>query len=307
MMTMARHHERGIALIQVLLVTGIIALLMLQIGLTARDQVARAQALSDRAALQLAAQSREAAMVYSLLTEPLAKLPDSENPYAAAWNFHGDPFTVDGITFSIQDESGRMRVPNLPGNEFERVLLSQDVEPTRARKLNQELMAMQGVSPALKELGTTPAAQDGGEAPPMPTGLYPLQDLEQLRLLPGMDLELYRRLRPLLTLYPTPGFNPTTAPPALLNAQMTTSQMTGVKDARDSGGLDSQALWKLTGNMADETTVLAPGPALTVTLEMDAGVARVLRTTTFIVRPYASEPLAVWQQVRGEGEGGRTE
>jgi general secretion pathway protein K len=306
-MAMAERRERGIALIQVLLMTGIIALLMLQMGLTARDQVARAQALADRAALQLAAQSRESAMVYSLLTEPLANSPDSENPYAAAWNFQGDPFTVDGITFSIQDESGRMRVPNTPGNEFEKLLLSQDVEPTRARRLNQELMAMQGVSAPLKELGTTPAAEDGGEAPPLAAGRYPLQDLGQLRLLPGMDPELYRRLRPLLTLYPTPGFNPTTAPPALLNAQMTTSQVAGVKDARDSGGLDTQALWKLTGLLADETTVLAPGPALTVSLEMDAGEARVLRTTTFIVRPYASEPLAVWQQVRGEGGGGRTE
>ena len=307
MMAMATRREQGIALIQVLLMTGIIALLMLQMGLTARDQVARAQALSDRAALQLAAQSRESAMVYSLLTEPLAQAPGSENPYAAAWNFQGVPFTVDGITFSIQDESGRMRVPNLPGNEFEQLLLSQDVEPTRARRLNQELMAMQGVTAPLKELGTTPAAQDGGEAPAMPPGLYPLQDLGQLKLLPGMDPELYWRLRPLLTLYPTPGFNPTTAPPALLNAQMTTSQVKGVKDARDSGGLDSQALWKLTGMMADENTVLAPGPALTVRLEMDAGQARVLRTTTFIVRPYASEPLAVWQQVRGEDDGGRTE
>jgi hypothetical protein len=122
-----------------------------------------------------------------------------------------------------------------------------------------------------------------------------------------MDLELYRRLRPLLTLYPTPGFNPTTAPPDLLKAQMTTSQVAGVKDARNSGTLDTLQLWKLTGVMADENTVLAPGPALTVRLEMDAGETRVLRTTTFIVRPYASEPLAVWQQVRGEDEDGRTE
>ncbi len=304
---MAAHRERGIALIQVLLVTGIIALLMLQMGLTARDQVARAQALADRAAIQLAAQSREAALVYSLLTEPLAKSPDSENPYASAWNFQGDPFTVDGITFTIQDESGHMRVPNQPGGEFEQLLLSQGVEPTRARKLNQELMAMQGVSAPLRELGANSAAEDGGEAPPLPAGRYPLQDLGQLKLLPGMDPELYRRLRPLLTLYPTPGFNPTTAPPDLLNAQMTTSQVAGVKDARDDGGLDSQALWKLTGIMADETNVLVPGPALTVRLDMEAGDTRALRTTTFIVRPYASEPLAVWQQVRGEGEGGPTE
>lgn len=293
------HRERGIALIQVLLVTGIIALLMLQMGLTARDQVARAQALSDRAALQLAAQSREAALVFSLLTEPLAKAPDSENSYAAAWNFQGTPFLVDGITFSIQDESGRMRVPVLPGNEFERLLLSQGVAPTLARKLNQDLMALQGIATPMRDLGDAVPVGSDGKVAASPPGRYPLQDLGELRLLPDMDPGLYRRLRPLLTLYPTPGFNPTTAPPALLKAQMTESQVAGVTSARDGESLDSQALWKLTGVMADETTVLAPGPALTVRFEMVAGESRTARTSTLIVRPYSSEPLAVWQRMRG--------
>ena len=79
-----------------------------------------------------------------------------------------------------------MRVPNLTGNEFEQLLLSQDVAPTRARKLNQELMAMQGVSAPLKELGRPRRPGRRRGAPDAP-GPYPLQDLGQLRLLPGMD------------------------------------------------------------------------------------------------------------------------
>ena len=140
--------ERGIALIQVLLVTGIIALLMLQMGLTAREQVARAQALVDRAEVQLAAQSRESALLYTLLTEQLVRVPDSENPYVAAWNFHGEPFTVDGITFSIQDESGRMRVPLLDSRGFESMLHSLGVESLRAKALGRELMTLQGRFPS---------------------------------------------------------------------------------------------------------------------------------------------------------------
>jgi general secretion pathway protein K len=289
--------ERGIALIQVLLVTGIIGLLMLQMGLTAREQVARAQALADRAELQLAAQSRESALLYSLLTEPMVRVPESKNPYAAAWNFQGEPFTVDGITFSIQDESGRMRVPDLADNDFEQLLLTLGVEPNRARKLALELMAVQGSSPGIRALG-----EEGGERAQPAPGKYPLQDLGQLKLLPGMDLDLYRRLRPLLTLYPTPGFNPTTALPGLLGAQMTKSQVTGVEDARKGGELDSLALWKLTGVEANETTVLSPGPGLTVRLEMALRKARTTRTTIFIVRPYQAEPLAVWQRMRDDDQ-----
>jgi len=289
--------ERGIALIQVLLVTGIIALLMLQMGLTAREQVARAQALVDRAEVQLAAQSRESALLYTMLTEQLVRVPDSKNPYAAAWNFHGEPFTVDGITFSIQDESGRMRVPLLDSRDFESMLHSLGVAPDRAKALGRELMSMQGAVPVQRALGEEVARQ-GNPAP----SKYPLQDLGELRLLPSMDEELYRRLRPLLTLYPTPGFNPLTAPSALLDAQMTKSQVTGVVDARGKDALDAGTLWKLTGTQADEETILLPGPGLTVHLEMELRGRRAVRTTTVSVRPYSTEPLGVWQRSTGRDQ-----
>lgn len=287
------HRERGIALIQVLLVSGIIGLLMLQMGLTAREQVARAQALADRAELQLAAQSRESALLYSLLTEPLLRNPASENPYAAAWNFQGEPFTVDGVTFSIQDESGRMRVPERQAGEFERLLLALDVAPGRARRLDRQLLELQGSTVATRALGE-PQAADAGAG----RAAYPLQDLSQLRLLPDMDDGLYERLLPLLTLYPTPGFNPITASRELLAARITGSQLTGLLDARAAGALDSQALWSLTGAQADEATVLAPGPGLTVRLEMTLRAARTARSTTFIVRPYQADAVAVWQRSR---------
>ena len=117
-----------------------------------------------------------------------------------------------------------------------------------------------------------------------------------------MDEELYRRLRPLLTLYPTPGFNPLTAPSALLDAQMTKSQVTGVVDARGKGALDAGTLWKLTGAQGDEETVLLPGPGLTVHLEMELRGRRAVRTTTVIVRPYTTDPLGVWQRSTGRDQ-----
>jgi general secretion pathway protein K len=289
--------ERGIALIQVLLITGIIGLLMLQIGLTAREQVAHAQALADRSELQLAAQSREAALTYTLLTEPLARVPDSENPYAAAWNFHGEPFTVDGVTFTIQDESGKMQVPWLDSRDFEALLIDLGVEPARAKALGTELMVLQGTTPRRRTLGEAGTAAVGAAEAP---GKFRVQDIGELRLLPGMDEALYRRLRPLLTLYPTPGFNPMTARAELLHAQLTVSQANGVTEARARNELDQNTLWKLAGSEADETTILIPGPGLTVRLEMELRDRRAVRSSTLSVRPYSAEPLGVWQRVAGD-------
>ena len=69
-------------------------------------------------------------------------------------------------------------------------------------------------------------------------------------------------------------------------------------DARAAGEVDALTLWKLTGSQADETTVLAPGPGLTVRLEMGLRQAHTTRTTTFMVRPYEAEAVAVWQRSR---------
>jgi type II secretory pathway component PulK len=158
-------------------------------------------------------------------------------------------------------------------------------------------MALQGAVPVQRALGEEVARQRN-----VAPGKYPLQDLGELRLLPSMDEELYRRLRPLLTLYPTPGFNPLTAPSALLDAQMTKSQVTGVVDARGKDALDAGTLWKLTGAQGDEETVLLPGPGLTVHLEMELRGRRAVRTTTVIVRPYTTDPLGVWQRSTGRDQ-----
>jgi len=290
--------ERGIALIQVLLIAGIIGMLMLQLGLTAREQVAMAKRLDDRATLQLKATSRESAILYSLLTEPMVRKPDSGNPYAAAWNFAGEPFQVDGVTLSIQDESGKWRVPLYGAREFAEVTMGLGVDPNRARRLGAQLMQIQGVSSRLSTVG-----EDLGMEPPELGKGYPIQDLGELRLLPDMDEDLFRHLRPLLTIYPTPGFNPLTAPPELLRAQLGDSRLQALRDARRSGTIDQISVMKLTGIEADEMTVFAPGPALLVRFSMEDGSSRIERETIFIVRPYQSEPLAVWQRSGDEGEG----
>jgi general secretion pathway protein K len=284
--------QRGIALIQVLLVTGIIGLLMLQMGLTAREQVARAQALTDRAELQLAAQSRETAMLFSLLTEPWVRKPESQNPYAAAWNFRGDPFTVDDVTWTIQDESGLMQIPRYGTQEFERLLVRLGVEPERARRIGEQLRQRQTGDRA-SALATQSGARQQASA-------FPLQAVDELAALPDVGPELYQRLRTLLTLYPTPGFNPLTAPEALLEAMLTESQSAGVLEARRADQLDELTLWKLTGITPEEGTVLASGPGFTVTLSMGLRDTRTRRTTTYILRPYQMEPLAVWQRSKGE-------
>ncbi len=301
-------HQRGAALILVLMITFILGLLMLQMSLTAKEQVARAQLLADRAEAELRAESREVALTFTLLTEPWAESVANDNPYATAWNFRGQPFTVDSITYRMQDVSGLLAVPLTGAKEFVDLLVALGVERPRATRLGEELVALQGAPMGLSRPG------DGAMPPPVDADgvpqaggwpVFPLQSLEELRGLKDMDDALFARLEPLLTLYPTQGFNPLTAPTELLAARLPASELKGVLELRAAGTLNERSLADLTGIGADELTVLYPGPAIRIELTLEYRGMTVRRNTTVIVRPYLNDAFGVWSR-RTVGGGSST-
>jgi|GEM_PF-2675661 len=309
-------HQRGTALILVLMLSVILGLLMLQMGLTAREQVHRAQVLADRTEAELRAESREVAMEYTLLTEPWLKpavtsvlapaaglnAPPAINPYVAAWNFYGEPFTVDSITFQLQDMSGLLPVSTSNSAQLMALLGLLGVEPTRATVLGDQLLAYQGVlgglrRPELMGMADDPAMGVSSSAPtasPIPVTSTPLQALEELRNLQAMDEALYSQLEPLLTLYPTVGFNPLTAPAILLRATQTPSAAQGLIDMRLAGGLDQSAVNALTGLSANESTTFYPGPGIRLGLTLEYHGVMVRRDTVVVLKPYDKEALSVW-------------
>jgi len=292
-------HQHGAALILVLMITFILSLLMLQMSLTAKEQVARAQLLADRAEAELRAESREVALAFTLLTEPWEGTVATDNPYAAAWNFRAQPFTVDGITYRMQDVSGLLMVPLTGAKEFVDLLVALDVELPRATRLGEELIALQGMPTGLSRPGdvaTRPPVDADGVPQAGGWPAFPLQSLEELRGLKDMDDALFARLEPLLTLYPTQGFNPLTAPTELLAARLPASELQGVLELRAAGTLNASSLADLTGIGADDMTVLYPGPAIQIELTLEYRGMTVRRNTTVIVQPYLNDAFAIWSR-----------
>ncbi|MDH3535781.1 MAG: type II secretion system protein GspK [Gammaproteobacteria bacterium] len=282
--------QRGVALVQVLLVTAIIILLVMQLSLTAAEQVRRAQALQDRSVAELYLHSREVALLYTLLTEPLLALPGSSNPYAASWNFRGEAFLVDGLQITLQDQSGLMRFPILGVTEFEQLLTVLGLGPTKAREMAARLARWIGIIPA------------GGSGPGdamMRNGTgAPVQYFGELRFLAGMDEQLYRKLSELMTFYPTPGFNPLTAPAPLLRMRMPESTLEAVLDARRNGELDDDRLWRMSGIGADESILPFAGPGIGIRLAGEYRGVTLRRHLVVGVLPYSGEPLLLWSRER---------
>ena len=282
--------QKGVALVQVLLVTTIIILLVMQLSLTAREQVRSAQALRDRSEASLYLHSREVAMLYTLLTETLVSPQESANPYAASWNFHGEPFVVDGLEFTLQDQSGLMRFPVSGTSDFRRLLETLGLGPAQARTTAEALGRWLGIATQRSSLPGD-AMMRGG------TG-DPVQYFGEMRFLSGMDEALYGQLANLMTLYPTPGFNPLTAPEPLLRMRTSPSTSAALLDARRKGELNQQRLWEIAGIGMDDTTMPFVGPGIGVRIEGEYRGVALRRDLVVGVEPHEPQPLAVWSRER---------
>jgi hypothetical protein len=270
--------QRGVAMVLVLAVTGVLALLMLQIGLTSRQQVAQAQRLVDRVEAELRLHSRESALLYSMLTRERNADPRQAangNPYAAVWNFRGEPFQVDGATIRVQDMSGLLPIP-LPGSptaEFAALLVTIGVDRLRADQAAR----------SLQQALVTPRRM-------------PLQSLEELAPIVGLSAAEIDRIQGLATPYPTSAVNPGTAPQEVLAVKYAGSALEGATALRRKGMLDERSLERLTGEPLDDmkaTFLVGPGFRLDITVDF-RGV-RLRRQSIWTIRP-ASEtnPLELW-------------
>jgi hypothetical protein len=270
--------QRGVALVLVLAVTGVLALLILQVGLTARQQVAQAQQLGNRAEAQLRLHSREAALLYSLLTRERNADPREaagDNPYTARWNFRGEPFEVDGSTVRIQDMAGLLPMP-IPGastGDFAALLVAIGIDRQRAEQAAR----------ALREsfLGSD---------------RVPLQSLEELGVIAGLSSAEIDQLEDVATLYPVTALNPGTASEEVLAVKYTGTALEGVIAVRRQGALDERRLQSLTGDLLDDTmTTFLVGPGFRLDITIDYLGVRLRRQSIWTIRPTnEATPLELW-------------
>lgn len=259
------------------MVTGVLGLLLLQFGLTARDQVEQSQRLLDRARAELRWHTLEAELKFELLTQPWvagASTPNGDESMAARWRFDDQPFEIGGDLIRLQDVAGLLPLPQGPGSmeEFEALLVALDVAPDKARLVANGLLTRLN-SPEL----------------------LPLQSALELRYL-GLTMSEIDRLRLASTSYPNQSFNPSTAPRAVLMARYRSASLQRALLAlREQGKLDFGGYAAVLDSPADDFTVFFPGPAFRLQIVARQGSSGVGRERTWVVRPYDPDPLLLWE------------
>ncbi len=276
-----RSRQDGVALILVLMIVGTISILMLNISMTVRSQVERAQAVLDRNTAALALRSDESRLAFALLTENWVETPASLSldPDRVAWNFIGKPFDFGGARITLQDVGGLFVSPQLPRDARDFAVLVE-------RGMGLDKKRSEEIATVIEQKMSDPgwvalqSFRDGDVG-----ALFSPQEREWL--------EKYVFLGPKT-------FNPLTVPDVLLPVWFQGSALEGIIAAREAGEYDDMAYETLVRPL-DEFSRSYPGPRFRVSLSRRIGSVELTRESLWIVAPYQSEPLKIWHQRQRSG------
>lgn len=165
--------QRGIALIQVLLLVALIMMLALQLSYSSRSQVTVAQGLQDRTQAILTAHSVKNEILFAVIADeiiPTGALPEVVGVIEQSTQWQQTPVTINNVTFEISDLTNRVSIRH-PSHPLWPLLLTHiGYSDGERQALLQYLTDLQDVD-TVSEIGQEPERNELG----MPYPNRPLQ------------------------------------------------------------------------------------------------------------------------------------
>lgn len=281
--------QQGIALIQVLLLSAILAMMALHFTLSSRQQVNIATDLQNKIDAEVQMRTLESKVLFALLTLPRSELEQDEqqsNVIGRNWNFFGKPFkATNNATVSFQDINGLLSVYGTAYSQpLERLLLQFGQSSQQAKIILSNLHHWQGLT--RESFNRAKNQQVRGDY---------LANVAELKLIAGIDDILYEKLAPVVTTLQNVLFNPMTAPLPVLEVLMPADIAQEVERLRQEGQLTKQRFTELTQIVEDDTITFAPGRRQFINMNVQVGHSIVTRRMVVYIRPENQIPL-VWFQ-----------
>ncbi|WP_293748938.1 type II secretion system protein GspK [uncultured Paraglaciecola sp.] len=275
------YSERGVALIQVLLLTAILSVLVLYFTQTSRQQVAVAQYFNDNTDAFIELTNLKNRLLFSLLTDSRAS--DSAKPNnIIIKNFYGEPFFIDDhIQVTVQDQAGLLPIHFLNKNQLVNMLSSLGIQLQRSIQISEMLgnwldfdNETSNYSSETELFGYK--ARDG----------Y-VHDLSDLLHIEGLLPEEYDMIRRAYTIHYPGFFNLALAPNSLIKGLFPESQFLQVKSMRDSAAFDSKVFSRVTGVVESEEMFFAPSNLIEFELKYIGGDVNLHQKWVVSLEPYS--------------------
>jgi general secretion pathway protein K len=284
--------NRGVALVQVLLLSAILMAVLLTAHMEARRHIKSAELAVDRALSAADLQTRESEILFALLTESRKSQPDSSDPLLQHWNFTNFPFqVVDNRIESevaIQDQAALVALNSPQSLLPVLTLITQD--PVKSQQLVAAIEDWQDQDD-IPKFG-------GAEQKSYPASIRvrnaPIQHIDELLYIKGMTTEIYQQLKPLVTLFPKRFQNLYAMDAVLLKSYVDPVRVEQILAERQQGTLTPERFAKLSGIEQDEFISFAPGNGLRVRFTVFGNDVKLSRQFSVTVNPSADDPLEFW-------------
>jgi general secretion pathway protein K len=199
---MPLQHARGVALLIVLWIVALMVVLLGAFSLVSRTESLEARHLLDSTAARYAAESGLSRAVYELQRpNPLTRWVPDGRPY---------PIQVEDaeVEVRITDEGGKIDLNAADEKTLHDLFLIAGVDEDRASKLADAIMDWRDPDELVRANGAEDADYDAAGLS-YGAGDAPFALVGEVQQVLGMDYELFRKLRPWLTVYsrsPRPNF-----------------------------------------------------------------------------------------------------
>lgn len=277
---------KGIALIQVLLITAVISLLALYFSQTARQQLQLAKLAQDSAEAHIALKTAQSRLLFALLTEYRDSSMGALDGISRDWNFYRHPFAMgDGVEVTIQDQNGLMAINFHDPDLLQQIFRQNNWGPGTATIISDSLLDWVDADKLTRLNGAEDQAYGLGPR----DGNISLK--EELQWVKGMTPSALASLSPIMTLYRRGPFNPVTAPPELLAGLIGRDRAMEIAQRRLLEGVDMKKFAEISG--LDESTemIFYPGDALEICISASLGDVRINKKLMIEVDPYTDNGI----------------
>lgn len=244
--------QRGIALIQVLILASLLVVLGITFTSIAQKQIQSAKALQSRASAFLMAYSAKNNVLFKLSTENSSEL------MAQGWNYHGAPVALsEDVTLELQDLNGLYSLPSLIGDGELAELLAHVQTKRDSRTTAAAIVDWIDADQRTRFGGAEQKSYVDG----ITVRNGPILTYSELLYIQGVDQEVADFMSRTTTFIPTPTFNPFSAPDEVL--QSLYSAKAGVASAirlRSSEPSNIDGFRQQLNVQSDEATSYIIGP-----------------------------------------------
>ena len=218
-------NKKGSATFLMVLLVMVILTVSIGFNWVVREYIKSAQAFQQKAEAILKARSTYDTLIYLMLNGKLTPreiilpkiegLPDIEK---IPLNGTEVPFLED-LTVKVQDSNGLLSVTTINTIALKRLLIYFGVDPQNADIFIDSLLDWIDQDDLTRLNGAEKWWYSSQGLKYEPRNC-PIQYKEELKLIKGMDAELYSKIEPYISILPATGFNPNTAPDPVLIAYL---------------------------------------------------------------------------------------